>query len=168
MTEADFDLCFGVNVKSVFLGTQAVVPRLISQGRGGSVVNIASVGVSRPRPGLVWYNASKGAVANVRFSSLSPWTTLPCPSFPCVFFGGSFRRVGVVVVEEVGGETVLIVGMDVNRRRKVWRPNTRPTKSASIRSTRCCPAPGSSRRSRASKTRLRTGPSFWPTCPWDG
>lgn len=32
---------------------------------GGSIVNIASIGASRPRPGLVWYNASKGAVANV-------------------------------------------------------------------------------------------------------
>ena len=90
MTEADFDLCFGVNVKSVFLGTQAVVPRLISQGRGGSVVNIASVGVSRPRPGLVWYNASKGAVANVRFSSLSPWTTCLALPFLVFFLGGAF------------------------------------------------------------------------------
>ena len=91
MTEADFDLCFGVNVKSVFLGTQAVVPRLISQGRGGSVVNIASVGVSRPRPGLVWYNASKGAVANVRFFlpiSLD-YLALPFLSL-CFFLGGAF------------------------------------------------------------------------------
>lgn len=66
VTEKDFDLVMSVNVKSVFLGTQAVIPRLIEQGRGGSIVNIASVGVVRPRPGLVWYNASKGAVANVR------------------------------------------------------------------------------------------------------
>ena len=30
------------------------------------LLNIASVGATRPRPGLVWYNASKGAVWNVR------------------------------------------------------------------------------------------------------
>ncbi|MCJ1362075.1 hypothetical protein MMC16_001177 [Acarospora aff. strigata] len=64
VTESDFDLVFRVNVKSVFHGTQAVIPHLISQGTGGSIINIASVGASRPRPGLVWYNASKGAVVN--------------------------------------------------------------------------------------------------------
>lgn len=35
---------------------------------GGVVVNIASVGALRPRKGLVWYNASKGAVVNVCFA----------------------------------------------------------------------------------------------------
>lgn len=79
VTEADFDLVMRVNVKSVFLGTQAVIPRLIEQGDGGSIVNIASVGASRPRPGLVWYNASKGAVANVRSFPLSPFF-FPLPS----------------------------------------------------------------------------------------
>lgn len=29
------------------------------------MINISSTGASRPRPGLVWYNASKGAVSNV-------------------------------------------------------------------------------------------------------
>lgn len=28
------------------------------------MINIASIGATRPRPGLVWYNASKAAVAN--------------------------------------------------------------------------------------------------------
>lgn len=32
------------------------------------MINISSTGASRPRPGLVWYNASKGAVTNVRLS----------------------------------------------------------------------------------------------------
>lgn len=41
------------------------MPCLIEQGQGGSMINISSTGASRPRPGLVWYNASKGAVSNV-------------------------------------------------------------------------------------------------------
>lgn len=41
------------------------MPRFIEQGKGGSMINISSTGASRPRPGLVWYNASKGAVTNV-------------------------------------------------------------------------------------------------------
>jgi NAD(P)-dependent dehydrogenase (short-subunit alcohol dehydrogenase family) len=36
------------------------------------IINIASVGATRPRPGLVWYNASKGAVWNVRIPSTLP------------------------------------------------------------------------------------------------
>lgn len=42
-----------------------MIPRLIEQGKGGSMINISSTGANRPRPGLVWYNASKGAVTNV-------------------------------------------------------------------------------------------------------
>lgn len=66
VTEKEFDMVMNVNVKSVFLGTSAVVKKLLEQKQGGSIINIASVGATRPRPGLVWYNASKGAVANVR------------------------------------------------------------------------------------------------------
>lgn len=80
VTESDFDLVMRVNVKSVFLGTQAVIPHLIAQGSGGSIINIASVGASRPRPGLVWYNASKAAVSNVR--PLIPFPVTPSPG-PC-------------------------------------------------------------------------------------
>lgn len=65
VTEADFDKCFNVNVKGIYFGTSAILPLLMEQGRGGSVINVASVGATRPRPGLVWYNASKGAVWNV-------------------------------------------------------------------------------------------------------
>jgi NADP-dependent 3-hydroxy acid dehydrogenase YdfG len=54
-----------VNVKSIFHSVAACVPVLIEQGRGGSIINVASVGATRPRPGLVYYNASKAAVANV-------------------------------------------------------------------------------------------------------
>ena len=65
VTEADFDRCFDVNVRGVFYGTQAILPKMIEQERGGVILNVASVGATRPRPGLVWYNASKGAIWNV-------------------------------------------------------------------------------------------------------
>jgi len=63
VTEAEFDRVMAVNVKSIFLSIPACIPALQERG-GGSIVNIASIGAMRPRPGLVWYNASKGAVAN--------------------------------------------------------------------------------------------------------
>ncbi|KAJ5177194.1 4-formylbenzenesulfonate dehydrogenase TsaC1/TsaC2 [Penicillium canariense] len=64
VTEEEWERVFNVNVKSIFLAAQVVMPRFIQQGQGGSMINISSTGASRPRPGLVWYNASKGAVTN--------------------------------------------------------------------------------------------------------
>jgi NAD(P)-dependent dehydrogenase (short-subunit alcohol dehydrogenase family) len=58
----------------VYLGCNAWVNQAIERKEGGVIINIASVGATRPRPGLVWYNASKGAVWNVRIPS-----TLPIP-----------------------------------------------------------------------------------------
>lgn len=59
--EATFDRIFAVNVKSIYLMTLAVVP-LMKQAGGGVIINIGSTAGIRPRPGLTWYNASKGAV----------------------------------------------------------------------------------------------------------
>lgn len=59
--EATFDRVFAVNVKSIFHMTQAVVP-LMRERRSGAIINIGSTAGIRPRPGLTWYNASKGAV----------------------------------------------------------------------------------------------------------
>lgn len=61
VTEAEFDRIYAVNVKSIYLTTIAAVPRLEKRG-GGSIINIASTAGIRPRPGLTWYNGSKGAV----------------------------------------------------------------------------------------------------------
>lgn len=65
VTEAEFEKVFDVNVKGVFLGCNAFLPQAVERKEGGVILNIASVGATRPRPGLVWYNASKGAVYNV-------------------------------------------------------------------------------------------------------
>ncbi|KAF2256329.1 oxidoreductase ucpA [Trematosphaeria pertusa] len=64
VTEEEFQKTFDVNVKGVYLGCNAWVPQAIERKEGGVIINIASVGATRPRPGLVWYNASKGAVWN--------------------------------------------------------------------------------------------------------
>ena len=59
--EDEFDRVFNINVKSIYLMTHAVVPLMRSQG-GGVMINIGSTAGIRPRPGLTWYNGSKGAV----------------------------------------------------------------------------------------------------------
>jgi 3-oxoacyl-[acyl-carrier protein] reductase len=61
VTEEDFDRVYSVNVKAIYLSTLAIVPEFEKRG-GGVIINTASTGGLRPRPGLTWYNGSKGAV----------------------------------------------------------------------------------------------------------
>jgi 3-oxoacyl-[acyl-carrier protein] reductase len=60
VSEAEFDRIFAVNVKAIYLSALHVVPVMRRQG-GGSIITTASTAGLRPRPGLTWYNGSKGA-----------------------------------------------------------------------------------------------------------
>ncbi len=62
LTAADFDRTIAVNVRGVFLGLRAVIRRLLEQGRGGAIVNTASVGGLRSFPKSADYGTSKRAV----------------------------------------------------------------------------------------------------------
>jgi len=59
--EAEFDRVYATNVKSIYLTAIHIVPYFRTQG-GGCFINVASTAGIRPRPGLTWYNGSKGAV----------------------------------------------------------------------------------------------------------
>lgn len=85
VTDADFDLVMNVNVKSIYLSTDVIVPYFLDNDRPGVFIQISSTAAIRPRPGLTWYNASKGAVSiasksmavefgprNVRFNTVCP------------------------------------------------------------------------------------------------
>jgi 3-oxoacyl-[acyl-carrier protein] reductase len=61
VSEEEFDRVLAVNLKSIYLFARFVVPLLRVRG-GGVIINIGSTAGIRPRPGLTWYNASKGAV----------------------------------------------------------------------------------------------------------
>lgn len=60
--EATFDRVFDINVKSIFHMIHAAVPIMRKAGTGGVILNVGSTAGIRPRPGLTWYNGSKGAV----------------------------------------------------------------------------------------------------------
>lgn len=61
VSEAEFDKVYAVNMKSIYWSAMHGVPAM-KQAGGGSFINIASTAGLRPRPGLTWYNGSKGAV----------------------------------------------------------------------------------------------------------
>ena len=84
VSEAEFDRIFQVNVKSIYHSAFSCVPVFRRQGRG-CFINIGSTAAVRPRPGLAWYNGSKGAVTmltksmavelapdNIRVNSINP------------------------------------------------------------------------------------------------
>lgn len=58
--EAELERVIAVNLKGVFLFSQAMVP--VFRDGGGVMINIGSTAGLRPRPGLSAYNATKGAV----------------------------------------------------------------------------------------------------------
>ena len=92
VTEAEFDRIYAVNVKSLFLTAQHAVPHFRRQG-GGCFITIASTAGVRPRPGLTWYNGSKGAAivtSRSMAAELGP------------------DRIRVNVINPVAGETALL------------------------------------------------------------
>lgn len=56
--EETFDRILAVNAKAIYLATLKAVPAM--EQAGGVILNTASTAGLRPRPGLTWYNASKG------------------------------------------------------------------------------------------------------------
>ncbi|HEY7803915.1 MAG TPA: glucose 1-dehydrogenase [Orrella sp.] len=67
--EATFNRVFDVNVKAIYHMIMAVTP-LMRERQSGCIINVGSTAGIRPRPGLTWYNASKGA-ANLMSKSLA-------------------------------------------------------------------------------------------------
>ncbi len=84
IAEQEFDRVFAVNCKSVFLTARHFLAPMKEHG-GGAILNVASTAGVSPRPGLNWYNASKGwmitatrtmaielAPAGIRVNALAP------------------------------------------------------------------------------------------------
>jgi len=59
--EATFRKVYDINVLSIFHMTKAIVPHWREHG-SGVMINVGSTAGIRPRPGLTWYNSTKGAV----------------------------------------------------------------------------------------------------------
>lgn len=62
VTEEAFDKTMDVNVKSVLFLSQIMAKKMISNGKGGSIVNVSSQASLRALPSHATYCASKGAL----------------------------------------------------------------------------------------------------------
>ena len=72
-TEADWDAVMDVNLKVVFFLTQAVVRRMIREGRGGKIINIASMLSFQGGIRVPAYTASKSGVAGLTKLMANEW-----------------------------------------------------------------------------------------------
>lgn len=60
MVEEDWDNAMDTNLKGVFTLSQAVVRKMCERGKGGKVINVASIGALVAFPNMSAYCASKG------------------------------------------------------------------------------------------------------------
>ena len=65
VTEADYDLVLGVNLKGAFFTTQAFVQHRLAVKQPGKVINVSSVHEELPFPHFTSYCASKGGMKMV-------------------------------------------------------------------------------------------------------
>lgn len=106
--EDEFDRVFAINVKSIYLYARAAIPVMRRQGRG-VILNVGSTAGLRPRPGLTWYNGTKGAVHTITKSmavELAP------------------EQIRVCALAPVAGETPLLatfMGEDTPEKRAAFR-----------------------------------------------
>lgn len=73
LAESEWDGVIDTNLKGVFLVAQAVAKRMAGAGRGGSIVNVASILGLRVAGGLAPYAASKAAVIQLTKSLALEW-----------------------------------------------------------------------------------------------
>lgn len=62
ISEAQWDKVLDINLKGMFFFTQAAAQEMVNQGKGGKIVNVASIDGLHPTGNLVHYDASKGGV----------------------------------------------------------------------------------------------------------
>lgn len=114
MTDGDLDRCIGVNLVAPILLMRAVVPIMLSQPNGGSIVNVASsAGFSGAWAGLA-YTSSKhglvGATRNVawRFRQNNIRCNCICPGTTVTNIGQSMDK--TQIDKEVYGDVMSLIG----------------------------------------------------------
>ena len=73
VTREDYDRVMDANLRSVYFGCQAAAKQMIEQGKGGAIVNVASIGGLKGSNALSTYGASKAAVLNLTKSFAIEW-----------------------------------------------------------------------------------------------
>jgi len=73
MTEEDWNQVIDINLKGAFLLSQAVVGKMAERGKGGKIINVASIGALSGLPNMSAYCASKGGCLQLTKSMALEW-----------------------------------------------------------------------------------------------
>jgi len=73
ITEEEYEKIMNVNLKSMFLACQIFGEKMIEKGRGGSIINIASVSSGPPLSRVFTYSLSKAGVVNLTQFLAKDW-----------------------------------------------------------------------------------------------
>lgn len=65
LSEERWDWTLDLNLKGAFFFARAAAQRMVSSGRGGSIINLASINAFRPFVGLAPYSASKAGIVSL-------------------------------------------------------------------------------------------------------
>ena len=87
-SEEDWEALYDINLRHVFRCSQAVIPHLVEQGDGGSIISISTIEAFRGIPGSVAYSAFNTAISGftrslavelgpdgIRVNAIAPETT---------------------------------------------------------------------------------------------
>ena len=97
ITVEEWDLVFAVNTRAMLVTTQVAARSMIAAGRGGRIVNMASMGAKRPGAEQAHYAASKAAVValtQAAATELGPHAITVnaiCPGYVLTDMGASTR-----------------------------------------------------------------------------
>jgi 2-deoxy-D-gluconate 3-dehydrogenase len=73
ITEQPWDRVLATNLRGLFFLSQAAANHMVTVGRGGSIVNIASMDAYLPTTGLAHYDASKAGVLGLTQALAKEW-----------------------------------------------------------------------------------------------
>ncbi|KAL3443708.1 hypothetical protein BJX65DRAFT_311682 [Aspergillus insuetus] len=71
--EGGYDRMMRINLKALYYSTKVVIPYFLDSKREGVFVTVSSISASRPRPGAVWYAASKAALTTASKGLALEW-----------------------------------------------------------------------------------------------
>ncbi|EXJ53474.1 uncharacterized protein A1O5_13250 [Cladophialophora psammophila CBS 110553] len=102
ISEETFDRMYKVNVKPIFLSTKVVVAWWKENKLPGHYINFSSAREPRPRPKMVWYSGSKGAVAGTTKGLAAEYA---CDKIRFNYIRVSLGETGMLLAAVAGNDT---------------------------------------------------------------
>jgi meso-butanediol dehydrogenase / (S,S)-butanediol dehydrogenase / diacetyl reductase len=122
--EADWDLVFGVNLKSVFFTCKAIAPHFMAR-RSGKIVNISSIAGPLASPTMPSYSVSKMGVitfTKIVAKELAAYNVNVNAICPGLLYTDMWRKIGEVIRETNPAYAELTPRQMFEKRVEEWIP----------------------------------------------